>query len=229
MTIGIYKLEFAGLEDWPYVGQSIDIERRYIHHCYDLKAERSNHMLQEAYKISQSDPRLIILEITKVHSLDTREMHWISALDSVNSGLNLTNKVGTSGRGENNLNSVISNKVVEEIFLMIVNNPNKLLTTIAAEYNIDKSIVNAISKGYNHKWIQEKYPAEYSIMLAQSRLGLWDAEHQGIHYPLIKDPNGILYKVTNVQKFAREHGISNSSLHQLLTGKRKSCSKWKLA
>ena len=51
----------------------------------------------------------------------------------------------------------------------------------------------------------------------------------GIEYPKIKSPAGDVFEIDNLSNFARIHNLNKSSLHQLLTGKRKSCSKWKLA
>lgn len=227
MTIGIYKLEFIDLEDWPYVGQSINIEQRYQNHCSSLERREANHMMQEAYDIS-GKPSLSILEILKIADLDSREQFWINKLDTVNNGLNLTSNVIRAGRGQDGFNSKISNKKIIEAMKYILLNPTKLMTEISKTLKVPLSILNGLVYGRNHGWLLEEYPEEYLEMISQSRVGLWDAEHQGISYPDILSPEGIKYKVTNVQKFSREHKISNSSLHQVLTGKRKSCSKWTL-
>jgi len=54
MTIGIYRLRFNTLEDWPYIGQSSNIEQRYVCHKSELKHGKSNYMLLEAYSITNS-------------------------------------------------------------------------------------------------------------------------------------------------------------------------------
>lgn len=229
MTIGIYKLTFKDLEDWVYIGQSSNIEVRYSIHCSNLKLGKSNYLMQEAFEISKEFPILEIIEEVDLSELNNRESYWINYYNSVSLGLNLTDKVDVRGRGEDNFNASINNLTAENIFLEIVNNPKKLLIEISKEFNSTIAIVNSIAQGKTHTWLQEKYPSEYVSMLMQSRKGLWDAEHQGIKYPPIKDPYGNIYNITNLQKFAREHNLNNSSLHQLLKGKRKSCSKWVLA
>lgn len=55
------------------------------------------------------------------------------------------------------------------------------------------------------------------------------AKAKGINYPDILSPDSIVvYSVENVQEFARNHGISKSSLHRILTKQTKSCKGWRL-
>ncbi len=225
MTIGIYHLHFEGLEDWPYIGQSVNIEKRYTKHCWELTHSISNRMMLEAYSITGTFPKLTIIEECMSCVLNEKEVLWINEFNSKNTGLNLTDKVDTLAIGEDRFNSKVSNSTVVSVMLDILNT-NLLLKDIAAKYSTTINIVNSIKNGTNHTWLKEQFPYEYSAMLDKSRLGIWDAQHQGIIYPNIVSPEGTVFEVTNVQKFSREHGLNNSSLHQVLTGKRKSCNKW---
>jgi hypothetical protein len=228
MTIGIYKLVFKGLEDFPYIGQSLNIENRYISHCSSLRRNISNFMMLEAYEISQEYPTLEIIEEVPIDMLNISEEYWINKLDTVNNGLNLTNKIDIAASGENNPHSKTSNKKAIEVLLYLYNNPTITLLETSKIFNINKSIIKSIAGGITYSWLSEIYPLEYKIVINQERKGLNTAQYQGKVYPKICSPEGIVYNVTNIQAFSREHNLNNSSLHQVLTGKRKSCSKWKL-
>jgi hypothetical protein len=228
MTIGIYKLIFSGLEDWPYVGQSSNIEQRFHGHCSDLKHGKSNFKMQEAYAMSGL-PSHYIVEECSIEQLNSREIFWIKRLNSVDNGLNLTDKCVNNGFGEENFRSKYSNSVIENVFFTIVNNPDKNLKEIATIVGLEHSILASISSGYNHTWLKEKYPSEYEVMLKQSRRGLNTAKYQGIEYPAIKSPDGHVYNITNLQKFCRDHDLQPSCIHGVLHGNRKSHKKWKLA
>lgn len=227
MTIGIYKLTFISLEDWPYVGQSSNIEQRYIGHCSDLKTGKSNFKLLEAFELCGL-PQLHILEECEIENLNTREVFWIKYLNSVKNGLNLTDRIVNNGRGEDNFRSKYSNYDIEQAFLHIVQNANKNLKEIALEMNIEHGTIASIAHGSNHTWLKEKYPLEYNQMLCQSRRGLNTAEYQGIKYPLVQSPSGQVYSITNLQKFCRENDLDPSCMHGLLHGTRKSHKKWKI-
>jgi hypothetical protein len=229
MTIGIYRLRFNTLEDWPYIGQSSNIEQRYVCHKSELKHGKSNYMLLEAYNITNSYPLLDIIEICTVSELTEKEIFYIKKYNSYKNGLNITDKVVNNGRGQDHFRSLVSNEDIIKLLHYLVNNPNKLLTDISKELNIPIAIIKSFNKGRNHTWIGEIYPEEYDKMINISRLGLWDAKRQGIKYPRVISPQGEVYTIENLQKFCRDHNVNNSSLHQLLTGKRKSANKWKLA
>lgn len=225
MTIGIYKLIFDSLEDWPYIGQSSNIEQRYIGHCSDLKTGKSNFKLLQAFEICGL-PKLEILEHCSIEVLNTREVLWIKRLNSVNNGLNLTDKIVNNGRGEDNFRSKYYNSQIEHAFLHILQNPNKNLKEIAVETNIEYGTLASIAHGNNHTWLKEKYPLEYDKMLSQSRRGLNTAKYQGISYPLVRSPSGQTYNITNLQKFCRDNDLDPSCMHGVLHGTRKSHRKW---
>lgn len=228
MTIGIYKLIFLGLEDWPYVGQSSNIEQRFHGHCSELKHGKSNFKMQEAYTMS-GIPNLYVVEECGVEQLNSREVFWIKKLNSVDNGLNLTDKCVNNGVGEENFRSKYSNQAIENVFFIIVNNPDKNLKEIAAILGIEYTIVASIAKGLNHTWLKEKYPADYDIMLRQSRMGLNTAKYQRIEYPPIQSPDGQVYSIENLKKFCRENNLDPSCIHGVLHGSRKSHKKWRLA
>lgn len=232
MTIGIYMLTFEGLDEWPYVGQSQNIEERYIAHKSSLKYGKCNSKLLEAFNISNNKyPLLTILEVcASIDELDSREVYWINKLDSINNGLNITDKVINKAYGEDNFNAKFSNTTIENAFLFICDNIDTMSNKqLANETSVTKSIVCSILCSSTHLWLKEKYPDKYSTLINRTIKRTNSAKKLGIEYPKIKSPEGEVMLVENLSEFAREHDLNKSSLHQVLTGKRKSCHKWRLA
>lgn len=231
MTVGIYMLAFKGLEDWPYVGQSQNIEERYIAHKSALKLGSSNFKLLEAFEISNKQyPTLTILEVcSDLTSLDDREIYWIHKLDSIYNGLNATDKVTNKAYGENNFNAKFSNIDIEKAFLFICDNLHLSNKQLAEATNTNIGLVCSLLKGTTHSWLSEKYSDKYCALLKRAIKRTSSAKKLGISYPKIKSPDGEIYEIDNLSEFANKFNLNKSSLHQLLTYKRKSCSKWVLA
>jgi hypothetical protein len=231
MTIGIYMLTFDGLEDWPYVGQSQNIEERYVSHKSSIKLGNSNYKLLEAFEIAgKKYPKLTILEVcSDITSLDTREVYWINKLNSINNGLNLTDKVINKAYGEDNFNAKFANEIIENAFLFTCNNLSLSNKQLASLTKVSESVICSLLAGSTHIWLKDKYPAEYDLLVYRNTKRTNSAKKLGIEYPKIKSPAGDIFEIDNLSNFARIHNLNKSSLHQLLTGKRKSCSKWKLA
>lgn len=229
MTIGIYKLTFKGLEDWPYVGQSQNIEERFIAHKSSIKLGKSNYKMLEAYEISGELPEFSILEICAIDSLDEKEIFWIKTLDSINNGLNLTDKVINKAYGQENFNSRFTDCDIESGFLFICDNLHLSNKQLANTTGLSEAVVCGILHGSLHVWLKDKYFDKYSELVNRSIKRTNSAKKLGVTYPKILSPQGNVYEVENLSEFAREHNLNKSSLHQVLTGKRKTCSRWKLA
>ena len=120
MTIGIYKLIFSDVD--TYIGQSIDIEKRFKQHIYNFKNNLASIKLSEAYKV-YGIPILEIIEIAKsAESLSILEEFYIKySLPTLNSIQFSTKEITESSlkraRGEDikELLSLIreKNKVIE--------------------------------------------------------------------------------------------------------------------
>jgi group I intron endonuclease len=229
MTVGIYTLTFDGLDDWPYVGQSQNIEERYVAHKSSIKLGNSNYKLLEAFDIAgKKYPQLTILEVCEnTDILDSREVYWINKLDSINNGLNITDRVINKAYGEDNFNAKFSNETIESAFLFICDNLNLSNKQLAQITNVTESVVCSLILGSTHLWLHKKYPDKLLINKNIKRTN--SAKKLGIEYPKIRSPEGEIFQVDNLSEFARKYELNKSSLHQVLTGKRKSCSKWKLA
>lgn len=90
--IGIYIL---WIYDKCYIGQSVDIIKRYNSHTNKLiKNKHPNKKIQDYYnKYGVDNFHFEILHLCYEHDLDQYELYYITKYDSVNNGLN----IGLSG------------------------------------------------------------------------------------------------------------------------------------
>jgi hypothetical protein len=91
-----------------------------------------------------------------------------------------------------------------------------------------KSIVG----GFNHKWLGTLFPEEYATLMSlkggRSRTsGRTLADKIGT-IPNVISPEGEIYPVPNIAKFAREHNLNNAHLGAVLRGKEAQHKGWKL-
>ena len=94
---------------------------------------------------------------------------------------------------------------------------------------VSKYVISHISSLEGHKWLKEKYPELYSkIENIKNGDGRRSAYMQGIFYPKIKNKYGVEYEVKHQTNFAKEHGLSQSKLCEVLHGNRKSHKGWTL-
>lgn len=235
MTVGIYCLRFIGT-DKVYIGQSNNIKIRFYQHKYKLENGTGTVKLQEAYHL-YGTPMLHILLICTENMLDTYENLIIKHYNSVNNGFNSYDESrgrrGHKGlQGDENPTSKYSNELIASAFLHIVDNPKDTLEKVSKIFNISISTLGAVTSLSQHKWLEDQYPSEYNEL--RNRKGLnqkgykYCAEALGIIYPQIINPDGKVFEVSNLSKFARDNGLMKSNLCSLLKGHRKSHKGWRL-
>lgn len=237
MTCGIYKLKFLNTPKF-YIGKAINIERRFTKHKSSLKYNRSSIKLQEAYRL-YGNPILEILCICEEDELDYLENKYIVNFNTIQEGFNTTQSItgGCELFGEDAGNSKYTNEIYINVFLDLINT-NNTLKDIAEKYNINKSIVGAISSCYGHKWLKEKYPIEYKRLeeikgnrhTKEQRENTHSAKTLGIIYPsIISTSTGeIVNNIENATKFAKSRGINIGNFNSMLNGKRLTCQGWKI-
>lgn len=85
---GIYKITNL-INNKIYIGQSIDIEKRWEEHKYYSSDEHT--AIQSAFKkYGISNFSFEVIEKCSKNKLDEREIYWIAYYDSYNNGYNLT-------------------------------------------------------------------------------------------------------------------------------------------
>lgn len=97
--IGIYKITNV-LNNQCYIGQSIDIESRWLQHTYEgTKGKCKNKLYSAMRKYNIENFIFEVIEECKLNQtvLDNKERYWIKYYDSYNNGYNST----LGGQGEN--------------------------------------------------------------------------------------------------------------------------------
>lgn len=167
--IGIYLITNL-INQKVYIGQSVDIHRRYAEHLrsgqpekYAIKNERDIntpiHKAMQKYGIDNFS--LTILEECNKEELNEKEKHWIKKYQSNNKekGYNLTKggqeSIGLSG--ENHSQAKLTQNEVNEI-KKLLRETNKTMTEIMQIYKVSKSTICLINTGKTWKDDNETYP-----------------------------------------------------------------------
>lgn len=165
--IGIYKFENK-INKKVYIGQSINLERRYQDHYKNhanpnlkdfqtkfYRALRKYGFENFTYEIIEED------DTYDPDTLDEREIYWIKYYDSYNNGYNSTigGHLNLTTIGENHPMAKLTNKEVLEI-KDLLKNSRETEYEIANKYKVTQSLISEINNG--ERWttigINEKYP-----------------------------------------------------------------------
>ncbi len=224
---GIYCMYFDQVYNAYYIGCSISIRKRISNHFSDLKrTEHTNYKLQGAYN-KYGYPNVEVLELCDANSIFDKEITYIEEFDSFNNGFNLTK--GAEGRlfGENNGSAKHTEEEYKKVVMEIAYT-DKSYRQISIETGVSRDIVKHIGNLSAHQYLQELCPEAYEILTTKYNNRDNSALSQGIVYPDLVSPLGIIHKVNNVHKFAEEHSLQYQNLHKVLTGKRLTHLGWKL-
>lgn len=226
MTTGIYKLIFNNT-DKVYIGQSINIEKRYQDHLSSFKRNTSPNCIQQAY-IQFGVPILEIIEECDIKELNTKENEYISKYNSFINGFNSMEKAGgvPIHRGYSSAISKYTREQLLEVFNSLIDYTNSFIC-ISKLTGVGRDTVADIAAGRSHKWLEEEFPDKYQIMLYNKGIRGTSISRNKL-YPAIISPKGIIYSVTNIREFARNNKLDYSCLNKLLNGKQKSHLGWRL-
>lgn len=231
MTTGIYKLNFKGT-DKVYIGQSSNIAGRFAMHCYAFRDKSASKKLQAAYDIYGYPELEILVECIDQVELDESEDAAIELYDSVVNGFNTLNKSNEipKGYGELNGRSRHSNKKVEEVFFLLISDPNILFKSISELLLVPQDLVRRISSGSNHSWLATKYPEEYAYLMSLKHTRKSHSRVLDKLLPPIVSPEGEVHtiQVGKVREFCESRNLDRSHLGNVLKGKEKQHKGWKL-
>lgn len=150
--IGIYKIENK-INGKSYIGQSIDIERRWQEH-YNRKnyTYYNKHPLYVAFnKYGIQNFDFVILEECNQALLDDKEKYYIKKYNSYSNGYNFTRG------GNSSVPKKLSNKKAKCI-IDILKNTDINFSTIAKIFNVDLSLIYYINRGDMWYIEDESYP-----------------------------------------------------------------------
>lgn len=136
--IGIYKITNQQTGQ-SYIGQSVDIKRRWMEHKLPYKRINPTKKIYQAFNQYGIDNFTFeVIEECEVNKLNEREQYWIDYYDCYNNGYNMS-------RIQN-----LQSKIDWEIVMKIVNDlSNTLLTetNIAEKYDVSVSLISQINTG----------------------------------------------------------------------------------
>lgn len=89
MSCGIYKITNIK-NNKSYIGQSVDIERRWKEHIAAVNTDKKNSLYRALRKYGIDNFSFNIIELCSQNLLDEREIYWIKYYKSYNSGYNET-------------------------------------------------------------------------------------------------------------------------------------------
>lgn len=141
--IGIYKITNK-INKKAYIGQSIDIERRWQEHIHE---DRQSYIHNAIKKYGINNFSFEIIEECSKEELDEKEIFWIKYYNTFENGYNLT-LGGNSGFHYN----------IEEIFQDYQRTHNLQLTAkhFGCHYNTVRNILQIFGQNHNGIWQEEK-------------------------------------------------------------------------
>jgi predicted GIY-YIG superfamily endonuclease len=231
INCGIYVLYFECDDEQYYIGKSIDIQTRYKNHCSELKNNRHiNKTMQKAYLLHGLPTVMPLEEVLDLEYQNIREITWIKELDTYTNGMNGTIGGDGTGCGADSPRSLYPRETYIEILQQLANT-TKNTVIISQELFVSKMVVQSISRGGgNHAWLAIEFPELYAKMLLKKGTRLRSFWNRPIkQYPIIKSPEGILFNISNIRKFARDNNLHQSHLGNVLRGIVKSHKGWTLA
>jgi hypothetical protein len=226
MTTGIYILRFNST-DKVYIGQSLDIEDRFIKHKSAFNRSAAAPKLQQAFD-TYGMPILDILLECSIDNLNIAEKEAIEIFDSVKNGFNTLSESGNPIMfGEKSGTARYTNEqYISVLRLLIQKDPTLSKRQIEQITGISIYTIRHIAALESHCWLSELCPKEYMELI---RIRRELPYYSGKHYPDIKSPDGIVYKITHITNFAKEHGLLQPKLTEVLKGSRNHHKGWALA
>jgi group I intron endonuclease len=226
MTIGIYKISFKDT-DRVYIGQSSNIEARWCSHLSDFRNKRATPKLQQAYDRYGIKKFDIILECC-IDELNSAEKEAIEIYNSYVDGFNsLSDARAPILPGEDNPNAAeINEKYMEVLRLLVQESPSLTKREISKISNVSIYVINHIAALESHAWLKERMPLEYKLLEDRKHNNKY---YRGKQYPQVKSPDGMIYDVVHVTNFAKQHGLLQPKLSEVMSGNRNHHKGWTLA
>lgn len=143
---GIYKITNK-INGKVYIGQSINIERRWKEHISDKRKNSLIHLAIEKY--GEKNFNFEIIEECSQSDLNQKEQYWIKEYNSFKNGYNLT-RGGNSG-------FYYDVEAIYEDYLK-TQNINQTAKNVGCHFNTVRNIIRLY--GINHSEMQQEKPVE---------------------------------------------------------------------
>lgn len=158
MSVGIYKIENK-LNGNVYIGQSVNIERRWQDH--KKRRKDSSSIIGRAFlKHGISNFDFSVIEMCLKDELNDREIHWITHYNSYAKGYNAT----PGGNSSQSKTGKLTQSKVDSIKLALQGNVLSK-TAIANKYKVAESTIRAINEGITWYDDTSSYPIRKGYLL----------------------------------------------------------------
>lgn len=228
MTCGIYKLKFLGT-DKVYIGQSDNIERRYTEHLAKARQGTWSTKLQEAYTLYGEPTVEVLLECDR-SELDMLENEAIDIYSSYTNGYNTLEHAKDTPlfRGTSHPNAKYSKEDVVRVATLL-QDATLEYATISSITGMSTANIRNIAGLTAHNWLNSEYPDLYSglVKLKGTRRQTRYLGVSASKYSNVISPQGLVYTVGSLTKFAETHGLSRTGLQNMLAGRSKSHKGWR--
>ena len=226
MTIGIYAIYFAKIGK-IYIGQSQNIEQRFISHKSLFKAIHYNYKLADAY-LKDNNPEYNILLECKISELNDNEISLINEFNSIKEGLNILEggNAGVPGYCSARCNN--TREELEHAF-QLLSRKDLTKSEISVLSNVNLATLSNIVSKLRHTWLHEYYPEISKEVLANKYNRFQNAQENrfGTDCILIS-PEGNEYHCNNRNKFAKEHNLNSGHLGAVIRKQEKQHKGWTL-
>jgi group I intron endonuclease len=225
MAVGIYKLNFTGTNKC-YIGQSVNITKRFNEHINSMRKGIAKHKLQEAFSKYGLPTLEIIVDDLSEEELDSTEFEAIQIYDAVNNGFNTLEFPGNPDiRGHKSIHAKLDKNQYIEIFRLLADTDMQIVD-IADAMDTTKDIVGGIFIGKSHFWLYEEYPEYATKILKKRTIGRYYTK-TSLEDRVLISPSNKVYELSNIREFCREHDLQPAHISAVLIGKRKSHKGWK--
>lgn len=231
MSVGIYKLIFNNT-DKVYIGQSLNIEYRYIRHVYLMNRRTTSAKLQYAFD-TYGEPKYAICIQCSENKLDELEEFYIKKYNSVDNGFNTCKTSGfkTCIVGELHHNSVYSNDEIVCVLELLVDPSVIPFKTISEITKVSISVIAGIASLQQHRWLKDNYTEKYTLLQnmysSNTRRQFTKTGVKVKAYTIISE-DGRIEEITNGSKFAKEKGLDKGALSRLCKGTQLYHKGWRL-
>lgn len=218
--IGIYALYWE-IPELVYIGQSVDIPRRFVSHKYKFSTNTHIMYLQNIYT-KYGTPKCIILEECSIVELDSLETCWISDFDTVN-----YLSTGQGGRigYESPKCAATKQQIIDTAKLLL--DPSISDETILSNTGVSKGTLESIKYRKRHSWLKEECPEVWEQLSKVKRFTKGQLTRYKTNV-LLKDPFGKIHEVSNLSKFAVDNNLNKGHLCSLARGEVSHHKGWKL-
>lgn len=223
MTCGIYLLKFENTNK-VYIGQSLNIEDRFIKHKSAFSRQAAAPKLQNGYNNFGMPTLMIILECS-YKELNDAEKEAIEIFDSVNNGFNTLSEAGNPVLfGEKVGTSKYSNEqYISVLRLLVQENPTLNKRDIENITGVSIYTIRHIAALESHGWLKEVEPLLYDKLKHIKSIRYY----RGTQYPKLISPTGEIHEVVHISNFSKEHGLLQPKVTELLKGRKNMHKGWK--